>query len=164
CPRRRPPAGTAAVVRATPAYSALGPADGRTGQRPARRRGPNARRADGGRVGRRRAGSPNRAVRAPTAGADVRGQPGQQPVVRAADGGGGTKPGLLRGQAARVCGRRAGVQLVDPAGLLPGLRADRGPVARGLLPVQGGTRRRGGGGALAVVPALAAPVLAGPSA
>ena len=151
----------AARVRAAAARPAPGAAAGRPGRRPARR-GPAAGGAGSGR-GRGGAGRPGPAGGAggpPAAGADVCGRQGQQPVVRAA-GGGGAQPGLLRGAAAGARGRRLRVQPVDPPRLLRGLRADRGPAARGRLPVPGGARGRGRGRALAAVPAPAALLLAG---
>lgn len=66
-------------------------------------------------------------------GVDVRGEPGGERLVRPHGGGGGTGAALRCGPAARVRGRRGDVQLLHPRGLLPGLRADRGPVARAVL-------------------------------
>src|SRR5262249_27933592 len=72
--------------------------------------------------------------------------------LRAAGGGPGPGPRLLRRPAPGVRRRRAAVQRVDPARLLPPLRADRRFPARALLPVPGGLGGPPrGGGALAAV-------------
>src|SRR5262249_6342564 len=150
-----PVPGTAAVVRGAAPDSKAGAADGGAHERG---RGGAARGHGAGRV--RRGGRRGAVVAAPW-GPDLRGQSDRQPVVRAAGGGGGAGPQLLRGRPAGVRGRRPGVQLGDPPRVLPGLRADRGPAARGLLPVPGGAGERGGGRALAAVPGVAAGLLAG---
>src|SRR5262249_28451556 len=103
-----------------------------------------------------------RAVGPPASGADVRGEPGGEPVVRADGGRRGASARLLRGGPPGLRGRWAGLQLVDSGGLLPGLRADRGPAACALLPVQGRLRAgRRRGVAVVAVRGLAAAVLAG---
>src|SRR5262249_11663518 len=77
------------------------------------------------------------------------GRLGGQPGLRADGGRGGAGAGLLCRRAPGLRGRRPGVQLGDPARLLPGLRADRRLPARDLLLVL-----RGPGAGTGGVPAL----------
>ena len=133
---RGPVPGAAAVVRRTAADSTVGAANGQPGRRSVIRRRISA----GGRGGERIRGDrwdPRRgAVVAPAVGADVRGQPDQQPVVRAVDGRGG------RARNFYAAGRRAFVadgqayNWTIQARLLPGLRAGCRLAARGLLPLR----------------------------
>ena len=160
--RRRPAAGAAGVVPRSPAGATAGAADARAGRGESPQEEDRTRRC-----ARRLSGDSEEANEGPPRGAaaaraDVRGEHGGQPGVRADDGGRGAGAGLLPGQATGVRGRRCGVQLVDPAGLLPGLRADSGLPARAVLPVPGGLGGgRGRGGAVVDLRGVDAGVLAG---
>src|ERR1019366_2563265 len=107
-------------------------------------------------------GARRRADDAEVSRADSRGEHGGQPRLRADGGGGGAGEGLLPGQEESLPGGRGGVQLVDPEGLLPGLRADHGHAACAVLPIPGGLGGRPRrGAALVDLCGLAAVVLAG---